>query len=173
MFWRKYWSYMSRKMSFNDLSIAISSSLSWIWRRLSIEIFAMYWPFNVIDDMWFELYLCDLIDSSMFSNRGRICWWSNDSRATLGLACLPFLDWRRRASLTSMFRKDWKSRDLISGLLSSFESKRLTSFSVTVFHDCFCPSRFILSSWIWASFSNLVKLACLINTWPLSSENSQ
>ena len=134
---------------------------------------AIYCPFKVIEEMWLELSLCDLIDSSMFSRSGSICWFKRASRATLGFVCFDFLDYNKSASLTSMFRKDWKSSDLIKGLLSSLESKRLTSFSVTVFHCYLCPKRFILSSWICASLSNLVKLAYLINTCPLSRENSQ
>ena len=151
----------------------MSSSLTLICLRLSIEMFAIYCPFKVIEEMWFEQSLCDLIDSSMFSSKGRMCWFNRASRATLGFVCFDFLDCNSRANLTSMFRKDWKSRDLINGLLSSLDSKRFTSFSVTVFHCYLCPNRFILSSWICASLRSLEKLACLIKTCPLSKENSQ
>lgn len=151
----------------------MSSSLKLICCRLSIEMLAIYCPFSVIEEMWLELSLCDLIDSSMFSRSGSICWFKRPSRATLGFVCFDFLDCNKRASFTSMFRKDWKSRDFINGLFSSLESKRLTSFSVTVFHCYLCPKRFILSSWICASLSSFVKLACFMNTCPLSRENSQ
>lgn len=155
---------MTRKMSFKERIIAMSSSLGSIYLRLSIEIFAIYCPFKVIEEMWLELSRCDRMDSSMFSRRGRMCWFSKDSRATLGFVYFAFFDYKSKANLTSMFRKDWKSSDLMSGLFSSFDSNRLTSFSVTVFHCCFYPKRFILSSWICASLSSLVKLACLIKT---------
>lgn len=42
---------MILKMSFNDRKIAMSSSLGSIYLRLSMDIFAIYCPFRVIEEM--------------------------------------------------------------------------------------------------------------------------
>jgi hypothetical protein len=47
---------MSLKMSLSERKMAMSSYLTWIPCKLSIEMFEMYWPLSVIEDMLLLLW---------------------------------------------------------------------------------------------------------------------